>query len=187
MNASEAILSRRSTRAYSPRKVDEGTVRALLRAAVQAPSARNRQPWLFSVLQDADQLRRYSDGAKAMLLAQASGNPASHPYADLLQDPTFNIFYDATTLIVIGVGEPGTHAHADCWLAAASLMLTGTEVGLGSCCIGFAVPLLNTPEVKPEIGVPSGGVAVAPILVGYPSSVPQPVPRTDPNVVCWTR
>ncbi len=187
MNITEAILSRRSTRSYSPRKVDETTVRTLLRAAVQAPSARNRQPWIFSVLQDAAQLKRYSDRAKALLLAQLSGDPKSHPYADLLQDAAFNIFYDASTLIVIGVGEHGTYAHADCWLAAANLMLAGTEIGLGSCCIGFAVPVLNTPEVKAEIGLPADGVAVAPILVGYPSATPQSVAREDPKIACWSR
>jgi nitroreductase len=51
MNVTEAIFARRAIRAYSSREVDEATIRMLLRAAVQAPSAMNRQPWLFSIVQ----------------------------------------------------------------------------------------------------------------------------------------
>ena len=67
MNVKEAISARRAVRTYTGEKVDEATVRSLLRAAVQAPSAMNRQPWLFSIIQDASQLARYSERAKAMV------------------------------------------------------------------------------------------------------------------------
>jgi nitroreductase len=187
MNFSETLLARRSVRSYASRKVEESTVRKLLQAAVQAPSAMNRQPWLFSIVQDVGQLKRYSDRAKAMLLSQTSADPKASHYAERLQDPAFNIFYDASTLIVIGVGERGTYTDADCWLAAANLMLAAVDAGLGTCPIGFAIPVLNLPEVKAEIGLPPAGVAVAPILVGYPTVAPPPVPRPDAKVVSWSR
>jgi hypothetical protein len=77
------------------------------------------------------------------------------------------------------VGERSTYTDADCWLAAANLILAATEVGLGSCCIGFAIPVLNTPDVLAEIGLPAAGVAVAPILIGYPvASTDGPKRRT---------
>ncbi len=187
MNVTEAILARRAVRAYAPRKVDDATLRSLLRAAVQAPSAMNRQPWLFSIVQDAARLRRYSDRAKAMLLvAMASDAKAAH-YRDLLASPGFDIFYDATTLVVIGPGERGAYTDADCWLAAENLMLAACEAGLGSCCIGFAIPVLNTPEVKAELGLPASGVAVAPLILGYPAAAPPPVERAEPKIVSWSR
>ena len=187
MNVTEAISSRRAVRAYAPRKVEEATLRSLLRAAVQAPSAMNRQPWLFSVVQDPAQLKRYSDRAKRMLLVTTNGDSKISRYKDLLESPGFNIFYDAGTLVVIGVGEGGHYADADCWLAAATLMLAATEVGLGSCCIGFAIPLLNTPEVKAELGLPVAGAAVAPIILGYPTGDLPPVARNEPKIVSWSR
>ena len=52
--------------------------------------------------------------------------------------------------------------EADCWLAAENLMLAATAKGLGTCCIGFAVGILNTEEVKRELGIPEDGAAVAP-------------------------
>lgn len=186
MNVTEAIFTRRSVRAYSPRKVDDGTIRKLLLAAVQAPSAMNRQPWLFSIVQDASQLVRYSDRAKEMLVAQMSGDSKVSHYADRLRDPSFNIFYDASTLIVIGVAERSTYSDADCWLAASNLMLAGIGAGLGSCCIGFAMTVLNTPDVKKEIGLPASGAAIAPILLGYPAAAPPSIPRSDPKLVSWS-
>jgi nitroreductase len=88
---------------------------------------------------------------------------------------------------VIGSRERGTYTDADCWLAAENLMLAACEAGLGSCPIGFAVSLLNTREAKEELRFPSAAVVVAPILLGYPrGTVPAP-PRTEPQILSWTR
>jgi nitroreductase len=187
MNVKEAIQARRAVRSYTPRKVEDATVRALLDAAVQAPSAMNVQPWVFAVVQDAARLARWSGQAKAMMLEQVGREPKTQHYADLLRDPSFDIFYDASTLIVIGAKERGAYTEADCWLAAENLMLAACDAGLGTCCIGFAIPLLNTPEVKREIDFPSGGIAVAPIILGYPAAHPMPVPRREPQILCWMR
>ncbi|MCP6618222.1 nitroreductase family protein, partial [Klebsiella pneumoniae] len=80
-----------------------------------------------AVIQDTAQLRRYSDRAKALLLARTSGDAKTARYAELLGNPAFNIFYDAGTLIVIGAKERGKYTEADCWLAAANLMLAATD------------------------------------------------------------
>jgi len=187
MDVKEAIRSRRAIRSYAPRKVDDDTVRALIDAAIQAPSAMNAQPWVFGVVQDTARLARWSERAKAMMLEQAGGDTKTQRYVELLGNPSFNIFYDASTLIVIGVEKRGMYTDADCWLAAENLMLAACDVGLGTCCIGFAIPLLNTPEVKHEIGLPQAGVAVAAIIVGYPTATPPPVTRNEPQILCWIR
>jgi nitroreductase len=190
----DAIYARRATRAYTPQKVSELTIRSLLEAAVQAPSAMNDQPWAFAIVQDAARLKRYSDRAKAMLLetlsasgaSDASDNVKTRRYETMLRDDHFNVFYDATTLIVIGAVERGPYRDADCWLAAQNLMLAATDAGLGTCPIGFAVPLLNTREVKEELCLPEAGTAVAPIIVGYASATPPAVPRREPRIVSWS-
>ena len=187
MNATETIYARRAIRDYTSQKVDEATVRALLQAAVQAPSAMNRQPWLFAVVQDVAQLKRYSDRAKSILVAQMTGDPKAARYAGMLSEPNFNIFYNASTLVVIGVGERGTYTDADCWLAAQNLMLEACELGLGTCPIGFAFPLLNTPDVKTELGLPPDASAIVAIVVGHPAAAAEPVPRAEPRVVAWIR
>lgn len=104
-----------------------------------------------------------------------------------LSNPDYNIFYDASTLIVI-CGKPlGSFVAADCWLAAENLMLAACAMGLGSCCIGFAVPVLNDLDVKRELGIPPAVTAVAPLLVGVPSGATPPVSRKPPEILRWVR
>ncbi len=72
----------------------------------------NTQPWLFAVVQDESRLKRYSDGAKALLIEQPRSDAKARHYVDRLSDASFNIFYDAATLVAIGVGLPNVTAGA---------------------------------------------------------------------------
>ena len=190
----DAIYLRRAVRAYQPKPVDAETIRKLLDAAVQAPTAIHLEPWAFVVVQDAERLRRYSDRAKAILtqdlhahqdLRDAAGKPRARGYLDLLANPDFSIFYDAGTLIVICAKPLSPYVTADCWLAAENLMLAACALGLGTCPIGFAVAVLNTPEVKAELGIPPELTAVAPIIVGVPSGAPAAGARKPPEILSW--
>jgi nitroreductase len=187
------IYRRRAIRSFTPEAVDKATIQELLRAAVHAPTAMHLEPWGFAVVQDTSRLRSYSDRAKTLLLEQGrqtdsmvhDGEPHPRGHLATLADPAFNIFYDAGTLVVICRKTHGPFADADCWLAAQNFMLAATAMGLGTCCIGFAVPVLNQLDVKSELGIPETGAAVAPIIVGVPRSVPAPVPRKNPEILAW--
>ncbi len=190
----DAIYGRRAVRSYSAEKPSDATIQALLEAAVHAPTAMLAEQWRFVVIQDKHTLKRYSDRAKAMMLQEAEEHferfPGRYSRDELLarlSDPSFNIFYDAGTLIVICRNTAGKYADADCWLAAQNLMLAAYAENLGSCCIGFAVPVLNAPDVKRELGIPESGAAVAPIIVGNPTSRPPEVERKAPQILCWLR
>lgn len=195
LSALDVIFTRRSVRAYTPQKLDAPTVRGLLDAAAQAPTALHAEPWAFVIIQDAKTLKRYSDRAKASWIHEAAGHAALHiprdvasrsRFAEQLANPEFSVFYDAGTLIVIYAKAPGPSAAADCWLAAENLMLAACALGLGTCCIGSAVEAFNTPEAKAEFGVPPEMVAVAPIIVGVPSgSIPDAPPRREPDIRSW--
>lgn len=52
------IGRRRSVRRYSAAHVEEAAIKRLLVAATQAPSAHNRQPWRFAVLDDSESKHR---------------------------------------------------------------------------------------------------------------------------------
>ena len=52
MDTLDAIHTRRSIRTYLDRPVPEELIEKLLAAAMQAPSARNQQPWQFIVIDD---------------------------------------------------------------------------------------------------------------------------------------
>jgi nitroreductase len=194
LSALDAIFTRRSVRAYAPEKVDAPTIRALLDAAVQAPTAMHAEPWAFVVIQDAATLKRYSDLAKGSWAREAAryrdlhagiDAAAASAFAERFASPDFCVFYDATTLIVICAKPMGPFVAADCWLAAENLMLAACALGLGTCCIGSALPALNSPETKSELGIPADVEAVAPIIVGVPSGPASEVRRRDPQILHW--
>ena len=192
MTVFEAIAKRRAVRVYRRDAVEEETVRELLTMAVRAPTAMHAEPWAFAVVQDRALLRKYSDLAKADWTAgpdqpHALAHPAAGSTARaaaLFSHPDFNIFHDAGTLIAI-CAPPATFSAADCWLAAENLMLAACAMGLGTCCIGFAVPVLNRPDVKAELGIPPELQVVAPIVVGLPSGESPATSRKEPRVLCW--
>lgn len=190
----EAIYHRRAVRAYTAEQPAEDDVRELLNAAVQAPTAMHAEPWAFVVVQDRPLLLRLSDRAKQMLLEEletgsdlAADVPTKNRLLAMLGDPKYNIFYDAGTLIVICRRPDGRYAEADCWLAAENLMLAAWARQLGTCCIGFAVPVLNAPDVKQALGIPSDVAAVVPIIVGHPRGGTETVPRKPPQILRWVR
>ena len=182
MNISEAIAGRRAVRDYRSQIVDEGIIRGLIDAAVQAPSAVNQQPWTFTVVRDQGVLDRISQDAKAHMLATMPASPHSAHFRSLLGDPAFHIFYHAPALILISATAQGPWIVEDCALAAENLMLAAYGAGLGSCWIGFAQSFLGTDRGKDAIGLPAAWVPVAPIIVGYPTAAPPPVPRRAPEI-----
>lgn len=176
MELKDAINGRRAVRDYTPAAVGEREIRNLIDSAIQAPSAINQQPWRFTVVRDAKMLSRISDEAKAYILRKPPTGLASPHFQSLLDNPGFNIFYNAPVLIVISAAA-GPWAVEDCALAAENLMLSAHAAGLGTCWIGFAQAWLGTPEGKALLMLPETQVPVAPIIVGHPKSALAAVPR----------
>ena len=182
MDIKETIYGRRAVRDYSAEAVDENTIRALIDAAVQAPSAMNQQPWSFCVVRDKAVLGTISRESKAHMLRHSPAGLISHHFEEILNDTSFDIFYRAPVLIVICAMGDIPWAVEDCSLAAQNLMLAARGAGLGSCWIGFAQNFLGTPEGKAALGLPPACKPVAPIIVGHPKAMPQPVARTAPDI-----
>lgn len=185
MDLLEAIYNRRSVRNYADNQVDKTTIEKLLAAAVQAPSAMNSQPLSFAVIQNSDLLHDYSDRSKKLLLNSLDRIPQLTKYKAALENPDFNIFYNAKTLIIIFAKLTGLHAAEDCCLAAQNIMLAAHSLGLGTCWIGFARPFLNLPEIKQELSIPAEYEAVAPLIVGYPQINPPAIPKKAPEILFW--
>lgn len=163
------IHERRSCRAYSDEPLTQKQVEALIADAVWAPSASNQQPWRFVIIQDPATLKHYSDLCKEKLLAELETTPYLEQYATMLNNPDFNIFYNATTLVVI-YGNNSTYWKTyDCTMVAYNLMLLAEEDKLGSCWIGFAHRILDTDEIKRQLCVPKEYSLVAPIILGHPA------------------
>jgi nitroreductase len=194
LSALDVIYSRRSVRAYTQEKVPESTVRSLIDAAVQAPTALGTPSSSFVVVQNQRSLARLSELSKTLWGEQASTHPerflhlrfdAGEEFLARLSDPHFDIFHGATTLIVICARGTEWWETAGCWMAAENLMLAASALGLGTCCIGAAVDALNTAEIRLELAISPNLTAVAPIVVGMPAAQSAPMERPPADVVAW--
>src|SRR5688572_2776226 len=123
MELLQAIYQRRAIRHYTDVPVHPAMIEDLLKAAVQAPSAVNQQPWAFAVIRGRERLNRYSERAKTHLLAILPQLADLHQRADALADHEYNVFHHADTVIVIYAEPAPHHPTDDCLLAAQNLML----------------------------------------------------------------
>lgn len=184
MDLMEAIYGRRAVRKFTKQPVPRPLLHELVQAAIQAPTAMNAQLWAFAFFQGKRKLQDFSDRAKAHFLAVFP--PGRDPHAmkhDLMNDPTYNIFYDAGTLVVVYAKPGGQFAHVDCSLAAENLMLAAYGMGLGTCPVGFAQPWFDQTDVKLELEIPTDYTAVLPIAIGYPAETPALVDRKPPEII----
>jgi nitroreductase len=182
MDVIEAIKGRRAVRDYAPEPLEREQIAELIGTAVLAPSAMNRQPWTFAVVQDKARLERWSAAAKRHVLASLGARPELQHFRETLASDSFNIFYNAPALIVISATAEDEFTATDCALAAQTLMLAAHAGGLGTCWIGFAHGWLNTPEGRSELGIAPTHVPVAPIILGRPRQSPLAPPRRPPEI-----
>lgn len=188
MDLNEVIRTRRSVRKYKEDSIPEQTIRELIEAATWAPSGMNAQPWVFAVVEDREYLRNLSHRAKKFLLGwiEAEGGPLEK-YKQTLSLPDFDIFYNAPVLVLI-YGDKHVYTHVcDCSMAAQNLMLAACARGIGSCWIGFARSIGNTPEAKDELNIPEHYELVAPVVLGYPEGPAREMQRKEAKILSWKK
>lgn len=163
----ESILNRRSTRRFTEQPVEETQLEFLLRAAMQAPSAKNERPWEFLVVQNRETL---------LQLSQAD------PYAGAVKN--------ATTAIVLlcrmdacGETEGVTFWQQDMSAAAENLLLAAQELGLGAVWLALAPVRSRMDYVQKLLHLPEGVVPFAMIPVGGPVQWKTPDNRYDSSRV----
>ena len=129
MELLKAIYQRRAVRDYSDAEMTAPLVQELLRAAVQAPSTMNQQPWAFAVFHGRARIEGYSRRVKAHLLATTNPMFGQDPRIDQYADITANLFHGADTIIVICAKPSPFPAVDDCYLAAENLLLAAHGLG----------------------------------------------------------
>lgn len=180
----ELLRKRRSVRDFEEREVPLPLIREIVKESTLAPSASHGQPWRFIIITNRGVMKRISDACKRALLESIEANPemALSGYKAALENRAFNIFYNAPCLIyIVGPADAGS-LDVDCALAASYLMFSAIRRGLGTCWIGLGTPLQD-PAIREEIGLPDDCRIVAPVIIGYPASIPEPLPREEPKIL----
>ena len=155
MEVMEAILKRRSVRAYEAREVEEDKLLRVLEAGRLSPSASNRQERRFVVVKDAEVRKLLSEAAKNQkFVAEAPVVIAACAAVD--------------TDYVMMCGQLAY--PIDTAIAVDHMTLQAVEEGLGTCWIGA----FDEDRVKKILGIPEEVRVVSLLPLGYPADVSRP-------------
>ncbi|MBU1744986.1 MAG: nitroreductase family protein [Proteobacteria bacterium] len=181
----ETILkNRRSIRDFQNKEVPLPILKEIIQDTCLAPTASNGQPCRFIIIQNRDCIKKLSNESKKSLLDDLDRNPnlPLKQYEAALRDERFNVFYNAPCLVLF-VGPKDVYSlDVDCGLTVAYFMFSATSRGLGTCWIGLGAHVRDK-KILDEIGVPSGCRIVAPIIIGYPESIPAASERHSPDIL----
>jgi F420 biosynthesis protein FbiB-like protein len=176
MNALEAIAARRSIRKFKSDPIPEQVVRAILQAAIQAPSGKNRQPWKFILVGEdrrAEMMKVMRMGM-ARMKAEGEDLDSSEWTARVMDQAPLTVF------VINPHGKFPWLAHSidenfqelvdvqSVGAAIQNMLLAALDLGLGSlwiCDVFYAYE-----ELMGWLG--EKGQMVAAVSLGYPGEAP---------------
>ena len=168
--ALNCIMTRTSIRQYQDRPVEQEKVEQLLRAAMAAPTAVNKQPWHFYVLNTKEAINRLAD--------------ASQRGSDMVRSA-------ALVIVVCGDMDKALEGKArEYWIqdtsaATENLLLAAHALGLGAVWTGV-YPMKERVEMTTKVlSLPENLVPLCTILIGYPAENPTPKDKWKPENVTY--
>ena len=160
----DILFKRRSIRKYLDRPVSKEHTEAILRAAMAAPSASNKQPRQFVVIEERKTLNALSD---------------LHPYGKMLSQ--------ATQCIVVCGEKSNPYWVQDCSAATQNILLAAAGLGLGSVWLGVHPRAEREAEVATMLGISDAYAPLCLIAVGHPAEEKPPADRYEEGKVHWEK
>jgi coenzyme F420-0:L-glutamate ligase / coenzyme F420-1:gamma-L-glutamate ligase len=174
-----AIFSRRSIRRYRPEPVPRELLEQVLAAATWAPSAHNRQPWRFAIVQTDAAKSRLAEAMGARLQAdlEADGVPEEVIAADVGRSN--RRLTGAAVLVVVCLtmadmdrypderrqANERTMAVQSTAMAGQNLLLAAHALGLAGCWM--CAPLFSQETVQRVLSLPRDWEPQGLITLGY--------------------
>ena len=161
MSAYDIILKRRSIRKFTDKKIDDAAIDKLMKAAMAGPSACNKQPWEFYVIKDKETQAKVK---KATPLARMESSLIIVVAAD--QDRALSKWDNDFWI-------------QDCSASVENILLTATEMEIGTCWCGVFPQEICVRNVKKALDLPENIIPMSLIHLGYTEE--EFVPRTQYN------
>lgn len=187
--ATSLMAGRRSIRRYRPDAVPAAILDELLHAAINAPSAHNRQPWRFVVIEDREDKARLAEAMGRRLREdrlrdgddpEAVAADATRSFERITGAPV--VLVVATTLQDMDVYRDAARHDAEYLMAVQStamavqnLLLAAHAAGLGACWM--CAPLFCPDAVVAALELPADWRPQALVTVGYPAAPGKPWSR----------
>lgn len=166
----DLIMTRSSVRSYTAQKPDNNMIDIMLKAGMAAPTAGNRQPWQFIVVDNRatlDKIAAIIPGAHMAAKAQLAIVVCGSPQASLVPE----------------------YWVQDCSAATQNILLAAHAMGLGAVWCG-AYPNNEQDKVgqmKSLLSLPDEQFALSVIVVGYPDSEPTIKDKWKPEKVHYNK
>ena len=165
MDVTDAILKRKSWRAYEDKPVPADMLSKIIEAGQWPPNA---GPFEILVIRNAGVRQKINDRALQAMIN--SGNEFAVQRASL---PGYQPIYGAPVLILLSTPAEGPLNALNAALAAENMLLEATGLGLGSCFLVSPTRALNgesNRDLAREAGVPEGYDVQCAVIVGYASA-----------------
>ena len=157
MKFDQILESRRSTRSFDARSVKDKDLIAIIEAARVAPSACNSQTWRFIAITGREIIKKICNEAMRPVI----------PNRWLEQAPLVIVGCSQLDVISnrIGTGVTGIEYYQiDLGIAMEHMVLKATELGLGTCWIGW----FKENKLKEILEIPKRIKDSAMLAIGYP-------------------
>lgn len=160
------IMTRTSIRSYQSRAVETEKIDLILKAGMAAPSALNRQPWVFVVVDDKEVLQKLF---------------VNHPRKNLTSAPMAIVVCGDMQKAIEGEGREFWVQDASA--ATQNILLAAHALGLGAVWTGV-YPIADRVEATRSIlGLPEYITPLGIVLVGYAAEKPTPKDKWKPENV----
>jgi len=177
----QTIAGRYSCRDFADTPLTADQVKAIVDAALAAPSAMNRMPWHVVMVTDkalVDEL-----DAEGMAVLAAAEDKSGY---ERIKSRGGKIFYNAPCMMII-LSDGSHYGSMDCGILSENVTLAAHSLGLGNVICGMAgIPLSgpNGDALKKRLKFPEGYVFGVAVLLGTALSKKAPH-DLDPSKVTY--
>lgn len=151
------LLTRRSVRSFTDRRIKREDLELILKAALYAPSGCNMQTWRFTAVTDREKIRALSE-----LIGEKLGREDYD-------------FYNPDVIILPSNERDSRWGVEDNACALENIFLAAHSLGIGSVWINQLRGLCDDPEIRKllrEWGIPDDHVVYGLAALGYAAEEP---------------
>ncbi len=158
------IYTRRSIRKYSSKPVPETKIVELLKAAMEAPSARNSQPWQFIVITRKNIMEKIAE---------------FHSHADMLNDAQKAILVcgDLSLIKQKEIEIEKEYMVQSCSAAIQNILLAAESVNLGAVWVALYPRKHRLEKITNLLNLPNCYLPISLVSIGYPGEKKLPADR----------
>jgi nitroreductase len=181
----DTIYNRRAIRHYTSKQISDDQLQQILKAALHAPNAMNKQNWHFTVIQNKELMNKLSS-----LITDNIINLNIKPLIKMISHPAYDPFYNAPTVIFISGNDQAEFVKIETGAAAQNIALAAESLGLGSCVITmpmYAFASQNAEELKKYLGIPEGYSYICSVVLGYTEGELPDVPLRNTDVINYIK